>query len=72
MHLVFLRLNSTLSIIIFKVIVKLNYLTDAFFNLLNSHELLFNFYNNDIHQNNQKLKSVKLVIRLMDAKNKFI
>ena len=61
-----------MSVIIFKVIVKLDHLSDAFFNLLNSHELLLNFYNNDIHQNNQKLKSVQLVIRLMDAENKFI
>ena len=41
----------------FKVIVKLDYLTDVFFNLLNSHELLLNFYNKDIHQNNPKLKN---------------
>ena len=61
-----------MSIIIFKVIVKLDYLTDVFFNLVNSHELLLNFYNNDIHQNNPKLKSVQLLIRVIDTENKFI
>ncbi len=43
-----------------------------FFNLLNSHELLLNFYNNDIHQNNPKIKSLQLPIRVMSTENKFI
>ena len=61
-----------MSIIIFKVIVKLDYLTDMFFNLFNSHDLLLNFSNNDIHQNNTKLKSVWLLISVINVENKFI
>ncbi len=52
--------------------VKLVYLTDVFFNLLNSLEFLLNFYNDHIHQNNPKLKSIQLLIRVIDAENKFI
>lgn len=51
---------------------KFDYLSDVFFNLLNSHEFLLNFYNNDIHQNRSKLKNVELLIRTISSNNKFI
>ena len=43
-----------------------------FFNLFNSPDLLLNFSNNDIHQNNTKLKSVWLLISVINVENKFI